>query len=239
MRNSDDNDQMVNKLHTIETNMDNDESFYSQITKSTTSKFEEVEMLFERNKCGDNDDIKNHLRTRVKEILIRKYNLDMDEFKQLKSLSYDSYLIPKSSESIRKNIDPPQNENCPTDDDYSSYFENVTSNISSKEELYENLNQDLENVSFQEEEVDYKDDTGYAECIEPEKQKLSTIIEVSSTPQSNVSTPNKLSQAMNLILFLPLFSSLYYLVRQGVRRIFLERYLDSYISIWSKDKDGG
>lgn len=196
VRKSDDNSQLVNKLHTIEPNMDNDESFYSQITKSTTSKFEEVEMLFERNKCGDNDDIKKHLRTRVKEILIKKYNLDVDEFNQFKSLSYDSNLILKSYESIRKNIDPPQNENSPTDDDYSSYFENVTNNISSKEELYENPNQVLENISFQEEEVDYKDDTGYAECIAPQKQKLSTIIEVSSTPQSNVSTPYKLTQVV-------------------------------------------
>jgi len=195
LRNSDDNNQLVNKLHTIEPNMDNDESFYSQITKSTTSKFEEVEMLFERNKCGDIDDIKKHLRARVKEILIKKYNLDVDEFKQLKSLSYDSDFILQSSESIRKNIDPPQNENSPTDDDYSSYFENMTNNISSKEELYENPNQDLEK-SFQEEENDYKYDAGYAEYIAPQKQKLSTIIEVSSTTQSNLSAPCEFSQVV-------------------------------------------
>lgn len=182
-RNPNNSNQLVNKMSTTESNKDYDESLCPSITKSTTSKFEEMEKLLEFDDQisvphSDND-IKKKLRTRVREILINKYNLDLESDKS-KSLSCDSDFILPSSKSILKDGDLPQNysKSSPKNDDYSYTFEKMSKSSSpSKEESYENSNQDLRNCSLQEEENNYKYETEYT----PSQKPLSTIIEVSST----------------------------------------------------------
>ena len=66
---------------TLEDN-EKDEDVSHSITNSTTSKFEEMEKVFNvevemDEECGSEAEIKKRLRDRVKAILVNKYNLDL------------------------------------------------------------------------------------------------------------------------------------------------------------------